>query len=155
MADVKERPAVRTNPAHYDDDFYRWAREQAELLQEKRFGELDVANLIDEIEDMAKATRRSLESSYRLVALHLLKWTYQPALRSRSWRTTIVRERGSIEIYEEENPSLAAEMPRRLERIYRRARKEAASETDLPITAFPADCPYTLAQLRDDEYLPD
>lgn len=154
MGQAKKRPMF-ASPTDYEDDFHQWAYEQAELLQQKRFSELDIPNLIEEIEDMAKTARRGLESSYRLVISHLLKWTHQRDHRSRSWRTTIVRERGNIERDEEESPSLAYDVQRNLDKIYRRARREAASETDLPLETFPAECPFTPAQLRDDEFLPD
>jgi hypothetical protein len=56
---------------------------------------------------------------------------------------------------EDENPSLKAKADRIAEKMYRYGRKEASVETDLPLDAFPAECPFTLDQLRDDEFLPD
>ncbi len=32
----------------YDDDFYRWSQEQANLLRSRRFNELDAENLLEE-----------------------------------------------------------------------------------------------------------
>ena len=39
----------------YDKDFYSWSMQQAELVRQKRFSELDIDNLIEEIEDMGKS----------------------------------------------------------------------------------------------------
>ncbi|MGA0532374.1 DUF29 domain-containing protein [Hansschlegelia sp. KR7-227] len=141
--------------AGYDEDFALWTERQSSLLREARFTELDLPHLIEEVESMGRERRRALQSSYRVLILHLLKWRHQPTHRSRSWAVTIVRERGDIEDLEDENPSLAAEASVLVTKAYRRARREAAAETELPLKSFPAECPFTLAQLRDDEYLPD
>jgi hypothetical protein len=37
----------------YDEDFFVWSQKQAELLRDHRFDELDLANLIEEVEDLA------------------------------------------------------------------------------------------------------
>jgi len=37
---------------------------------------------------------------------------------------------------------------------YRRARREAAKETGLPLATFPDECPFTLEQITGD-YWPD
>ena len=154
MTDVKERPRASTL-AGYEQDFHNWSEKQASLLKERRFAELDLPNLIEEIEDMGSEKRRALQSSYRVLLVHLLKWRHQPELRSRSWTSTIVRERGNVEDLEDENPSLAARAGAFVVKSYKRAVREAAAETGMPISAFPEACPFTLAELRDDEYLPD
>jgi Domain of unknown function DUF29 len=38
----------------YERDFCLWLEQQAALLREGRFDELDVANLVEEIESMAR-----------------------------------------------------------------------------------------------------
>ena len=37
----------------YEADFYVWAQDQAELLRERRFDDLDLTHLVDEVEDWA------------------------------------------------------------------------------------------------------
>ena len=44
----------------YETDLYVWARNQAELLRDKRFDELDLANLVEEVEDLAGAIERTV-----------------------------------------------------------------------------------------------
>lgn len=155
MADVKERPTAASAPAGYDEDFHAWAFAQADLVRERRFSELDLPNLVEELESMGNEVRFKLESSYRLLISHLLKHAYQPSRRSRSWLLTITRERGNIERIEAKNPSLRSKAAEIVQEIYRYGRKEASVGTDLPLDAFPAECPFTLDQLRDDEFLPD
>lgn len=139
----------------YETDFHDWSFHQAELVRDGRFSALDIPNLIEELESMGNEQRHALTSCYRVLLLHLLKWRYQPARRSRSWRGTIDRERGNIEDRETTNESLARKADELVSEAYRHARRQAASETGLPLTTFSADCPFTLAQLRDDEFLPD
>lgn len=154
MAVAKQKPRFDP-PTDYEDDFYLWCYEQAELLRQKRFAELDLPNIIEELESMGRSDRKALESSYRLVIAHLLKWQLQPQLRSRSWAVTIVRERSSVEEQERRNPSLKAQAETIVQEVYRGARKEAMLETGLSKDAFPVDCPYTLSQLRDDDWMPE
>src|SRR5688500_1919494 len=153
MVLAKEKPLYSVQ-ADIEDDFYAWCYEQAELLRQKRFAEADLPNVIEELEGMAKHNRSVLKSSYRLVILHLLKWEYQPERRARSWEITIVRERNNIEDREEDNLTLKKEAGALVAEVYRRAARQAARETKLPVTTFPADCPYTIDQLRDPDWMP-
>lgn len=141
-------------PTLYQRDFYAWSYRQAELLRLRRFGEADLPNIVEELESMGSALRSSLRSSYRLVILHLLKWQFQPEQRTSSWEITIGRERQHVEDIEEDNQSLRTEARSLVETIYPKTRRLAARETKLPLSTFPAECPYTLDQLRDDEWLP-
>lgn len=157
MSDVttsaKAKPRF-PDPADIEDDFYAWCFQQAELLRQRRFAEADLPNVIEELESMGREQRHALSSSYRLLISHLLKWQFQPQLRSRSWSVTIERERANIEEREEDNRSLAADAKRIIEGAYSRAVREAMKDTDVPKTTFPAECPYTLDQLRDPDWMP-
>ena len=154
MALAKEKPRFE-GQTDYEDDFEQWCYEQAELLRQRRFAELDLPNVIEELEDMGKEQRRALSSSYRILIAHLLKWQFQPQLRSRSWEQTIDRERDNIIDREKMNPSLGKDAKRLVEEVYRRAIREAAKETDLSRNTFPFDCPYSIEQLRDPDWMPD
>jgi len=41
-----------------------------------------------------------------------------------------------------------------LEEEYRLARRKAAAETGLPISTFPEECPFTIEQVLDPDFLP-
>jgi hypothetical protein len=153
MGRAKERPLF--SPAvDYEDDTYLWSFQQAELLRRGRFVEADLANIVEELESMGKRERFKLESSYRLILSHLLKWQFQPELRSRSWRVTLTRERTNVRRRESDSPSLAAIAAEIVRDAYPDAVREAMAETDLPKSAFPAECPYGLAELRDPDFYP-
>src|SRR3954454_5448290 len=83
-------------PTTYERDFYLWCFEQAELLRLRRFAQADLPNVIEELECMGRSERHAFESSFRLLISHLLKWQFQPQLRSASWEITIVRERANV-----------------------------------------------------------
>lgn len=139
----------------YRHDFYTWCMRQAELIQAGRFSEIDVENVVEELQSLGKEQVRGLRSSYRLLLLHLLKWGCQPRRRSRSWRTTIVRERDAAAERLDDNRGLKQARQRLFTEAYRSARKEAAAETGLPLTTFPLECPFTMDQALDEDFWPE
>jgi hypothetical protein len=68
-------------------DLYTWARQTASLLREGRVGDLDLAAVAEEIDDVGEEQYLRLESPLRLLMHHLLKWDHQPVARSRSGRS--------------------------------------------------------------------
>lgn len=150
---AKAREAL-TSPSLYERDFYSWALEQACRLRAGRLDELDLENLAEEIEGLARAEARELRSRYATLLAHLLKWEFQPERRSHSWVGTIVRERGEIEELLDENPGLKPRRAALFAKAYRRARADAAAETNLPLDRFPAACPYAREQAMDEAFWP-
>jgi hypothetical protein len=77
----------------YDTDFFRWTKEQAQLLRRRaetaNNDDLDYRNLAEEIESVGASQKREVRSRLALILQHLLKWHYQPDLRSRSWEATL------------------------------------------------------------------
>jgi len=137
----------------YERDYAEWAEAMAQRLLEKRFAELDLENLVEEIKDLSKRERDKLLSSIRLILQHLLKWHYQPQKRSRTWQITIERERSNIELYLEDSPSLKKYFSQEwIDKTYRIARLDAAKETGLD---FPKECPYTIEEIINFNYLPN
>jgi Domain of unknown function DUF29 len=98
-----------------------------------------------------------MRSHLGLLWLHLLKWAYQPQGRERygaSWQTTVTYTRAFIERSLEDSPSLKPELFGLATEVYSWARQRAAKETRLPLATFPAEPPWRLEQLQDDEFLP-
>ena len=143
-----------TAATDYETDFYQWTQQQAALLRQGQFSELDSAHLVDEIEDMGASNRHALGSYLELVLLHLLKWQFQPDRRGNSWRITVRKGRNSIDRLLEESPSLKPRLSTMVTAEYRRARSEAADETGLALATFPEQCPFTVDQIIGD-YWPD
>lgn len=140
--------------AMYEQDFYHWTQEQATLLKGKRLEELDIEHLAEEIESMGKSEKRELESRLIVLLQHLLKWKFQPTHRSRSWRLTIQDQRRMIPRHLRDNPSLTGNLPELMADAYDLAKGKASDETDMPESSFPADCPWTVEQAVNPDFLP-
>ena len=67
----------------YETDFYTWTERQGELLRSGLVAEADLVNIAEEIETLGRSEAAALRSAYRLIAMHLLKMTYQPKKMSK------------------------------------------------------------------------
>ncbi len=139
----------------YSQDYYQWLIETAYILEEGKLSELDIPNLLDEIESMGKSQKRAIESYLKVLLLHLLKWKYQPDLRSGSWRGSIYNSRKGIAKRIKESPSLKSYPQEVLLECYEIARFNAHTETELPLAIFPEIPPFTLEQALDENFLPE
>lgn len=139
----------------YDVDFVRWLEVTAAHLRDRNYDAIDVENLLEEIEGMARSEKRSLKSNLKIILLHLLKWQFQPEKRSRSWATSLLEHRERVRELLEDSPSLKNELEPGLVKCYSDARRKTAVETGLSLDAFPLNCPYTLEQTLDFDYLPE
>jgi hypothetical protein len=148
---------MKTTAPLYESDFHAWAQEQARLLAKGQLDTLDIDHLVEELHCMAGNERRALGSQLERLLLHLLKWQYQPRRRltGHSWEHSIVDARERLHDLLEDNGSLATRVASLVERHYPRARRKAAKQTRLPLATFPATCPWTLEQLRDEQFWPD
>ncbi|MGM3307187.1 DUF29 family protein, partial [Anabaena sp. WFMT] len=50
----------------YDQDFYAWVEQTAELLKSGNLETIDLENLIAEVVDLGKSQQRALQSALRL-----------------------------------------------------------------------------------------
>lgn len=139
----------------YEADFAAWAMRQAEHLRSRNFDRLDIENLAEEVEDMARSHRDEIESRLSVLLLHLLKWRSQPESRSGSWRSTIVEQRDRIARRIKGSPSLKSYPAEVFPEEYAHARKLASVETGLPIEKFDESPPFTLDEALDLDYLPE
>jgi Domain of unknown function DUF29 len=138
----------------YEEDFFVWSQKQASLLRARRFDELDLENLIEEVEDLGGALERSVRSRARTVMEHLLKLQHSPAKDPRlGWRETIRTQRS--ELLNDLTPSLRRHLADSLSDVYERARHDAEGSLrdhgeHAAADALPATCPYTLDQITGD-----
>ena len=135
----------------YEQDFYAWVEQTAELLKSRNWEILDLENLIEEVVDLGRSQQRALQSALRLILSHLLKWKYQSEKRSNSWQITITRERLNLDELFTESPSLRRFLndTEWINTTYQRARKEAIVETGLSEDNFPIVCPFTVDKILD------
>lgn len=139
----------------YETDFYAWTQQQAQLLRERRWDDLDLGNLVDEVESVGRSDKRQIESRLEILLAHLLKWRFQPGRRGAGWTSTIFEQRRRLIGLLEESPSLRAFAQKEVFNSYPAARLLAAKETGIALSAFPESCPFTPEQLFDLEYYPE
>jgi phosphoglycerate-specific signal transduction histidine kinase len=120
----------------YENDFYTWSCQQAQLLRDKKFDQVDWSNVIEEISDLGRSEYRAFVSAIEQLTLHLLKWQYQKELRSPSWR-------------------LQTRIQEAVSKGYKYGRKGASKETFLDEKVFPEACPYTWEELVDEDFFPE
>ena len=141
--------------SNYDADFYAWANEQSALLRAGKLASADIENIAEEIESMGRSEKRELTSRLIILLLHLLKWKYQPGHRNPSWETSISVQRIQTSAHMADNPSLKTRLPEAMAIAYQVAVLEAAQETRLSKSVFPAACPFTFEQVADIGFWPE
>jgi hypothetical protein len=141
------------NVIDYETDFYSWTQQQAQLLRCKQIEQIDWNHLAEEIEDMGRSEKRELGSRLEILVMHLLKWQFQPNLRSRSWKLTIKEQRLRLEKLLEESPSLKSCIEDVKGEIYPLAVISAEKETGL--SSFPKTCPYNLTEILSPGFFPE
>jgi hypothetical protein len=139
---------------NYQTDFFKWTREQAELLKAGCFDRLDIGHLIEELETMGASERRELLSRLEELLMHLLKWRYQPGLRGASWEVSIIKQRDALEDLFEASPSLRPRVHEVFDKAYKRARVYASKETGLALSMFPESCVWTIEEVLRSDFWP-
>ncbi len=133
----------------YDEDFYAWTQEQAELLRRGPAGanRLDAELVAEEIEDLGRSELHAAQSLCEHIIEHLLKLEYSGLLEPADhWRREIVEWR--IQLGRKLTRSIIAKLD--LADRYRSAlRLLRFVEGDAPglMARVPAECPYSLDQI--------
>jgi hypothetical protein len=145
----------------YEDDFYAWTQHQAEVLRTMRRADnrLDRERVAEEIEDLGKSERDAVRSQIVRIVVHLLKLDYSPAVEPRyEWQETIIEARQVLD--DKLTATLRRDVEAMLPRLYDRARDLAEIGLrkfgeDARAAQMPAECPYTLDQIRERGWYPN
>lgn len=147
--------SVRTTLKHlYNIDSDRWLESTIQLLKEKRLEELELDNLIEELELLGFRDKLTVESLLEQVIRHLLLLEYwQAELQNNSnhWQAEINGFKSQLQDYLTTN--LRNHLNENLLKIYQKALKYVKQKTGFSVE-FPKDCPYTLEQLLEPDWLP-
>ncbi len=138
----------------YEIDDYLWLLETIDLLKHQQFNELDLENLIEELESLARNDKATVKSLLEQVIRHLLLlqyWTVESENNAHHWRGKIRTFRNQLE--DRLTTNLSNYLNNEKLKIYERAFKYVREKTNYKVN-FPTDCPYTLKQLLDENYLP-
>jgi hypothetical protein len=153
MAKVIARPPAGDL---YEDDFALWAERQATILRARRFEELDLENLIEEVEDLGRRERDTVESYVETVLEHLLKLELSKADRPRGgWLVTVDKQR--VKLARKLTTTLRNHLETELPALYAGLRRPVARQLEkdgMSLDALPSACPYTLDQILDPDWYP-
>ena len=70
---------LKTPPSDlYQQDLYAWSKAQVDLLRAGRFAELDLEHMIEEIEDVGGALRRSVATASAASSSICSSWSTRP-----------------------------------------------------------------------------
>ena len=136
----------------YEKDETAWLEAMAELATHGRVESLDLVNLAEFLESMSRRDRNKVFSRFVQLMMHLLKWQYQPEMRSGSWSSSIEFQRMELQL-ECAAMTLRNHAGDTLNAAYEKAKKLAAKETGLEQSVFPTRCPFTLDELLADTEL--
>jgi hypothetical protein len=149
------KSTVTTRPNDlYERDFFAWTQHQADLLREKRFDDLDLENLIDEVASVGGSEKREIVSRLKVLVAHLIKWRFQPGARSPGWAGTIREQRDRLRMVLDMSPSLKNHPVENLDHAWLSGRLLAAKETGIDFSLFPEKCPFTIEQVLDENFWP-
>jgi Domain of unknown function DUF29 len=138
----------------YENDFYAWSTQQAQLLRAGKLQHADIEHIAEEIDSMGRTEKRELISRLAVLLLHLLKWNFQTAKRGASWEASIRVQRNRLADHLDDNPSLKPLLPQALRAAYRDSVLETIAETGLPAATFPETCPWSAEQALDAGFWP-
>jgi uncharacterized protein DUF29 len=145
------RPA---NAPDYEADFVAWLEDQARHARRGELDALDLENIAEELEGMARSDRREIRNRLTVLLIHLLKCLVRRERRPASWLGTIAEQRDGITVLLEDSPSLRALPAEILDRCYPLARRKAAYQMRLSEGAFPQQCPFVIGEVLDPRWLP-
>jgi hypothetical protein len=149
------RPVLKASL--YEKDFQAWAFEQALLIWERRFAEIDSARLAEEIEDMGREQAHALRSALAQAIAHLMKLKFSPAeAPRRHWEEELTSQRAQIESRLEMNPGLTARLPELYAQAWRSARKMALISLKRDgVTQLPKECPFSAEDVQTFDFWPE
>jgi hypothetical protein len=149
------------NAGLYDTDFYAWVQDQAALLAARRFEELDLPHLVEELQLMGNSERGELANRLSVLLAHLLKlqiaaerlpYVYDRA--QRGWHLTCTEQRVQLKRLLRRNPSLRPSVSDELPDAYTIARLQVAIALGVDEASMPLTCAWTPEQVLEADFWP-
>jgi hypothetical protein len=153
---MQSQPATSDLSGLYDEDFFEWTQRNAELLRAGQVRQSDVEHIAKEIEDLGQQDLRELHRRSRSLLAHLLVGQLQPARHAHFRLGPVHEERIWLDGLVEQSPSLRIRLAADLPAYYAGAVRlaMAMARTAVDRERFPAECPFTVEQILDPEFLP-
>jgi hypothetical protein len=131
----------------YKKDFVEWSARTAELLRERRFEEVDLENLVEEVQELGNNWEHAVASHLTRMLMQVIKQKIQPERDGASWRGSISNARVELIIYLKKSPSLRRHLEQSLPGAYEIAIRQALDETGIKTSpkrlGLPRECPFT------------
>ena len=137
----------------YEIDDHLWLEKTIQLLQEKKFQELDIEHLIEELEYLSRKDKAAVKSFLEQIIRHLLLlqfWLEEYEYNANHWQAEVVNFRSQLKYRLTTN--LRNHLRAELDSIYKNAVNYVQKKTGLDL--FPEKCPYSLEELLDDNWFP-
>ena len=138
----------------YEIDDSQWLGETISLLRNHQFQQLDLEHLIEELEDLGKEKKNAVASLLEQVIRHLLllqHWTKETEYNTINWQEEIYNFR--TQLRRKITANLRNYLEEELNYIYEDALGFVKIKTANTVI-FPSQCPYSLEQLLDRDWLP-
>lgn len=135
----------------YNRDFYLWVEATKQAIQNKDFEHMDWDNLYDEVDDMGKSEKRSLESYLERLIAHVLKlqyWEKEKERNSNHWKAEIINFRRRIKRLIKQNPSFMTLSAEIYPEIFQDMIDVCSAEFDISQES----CFISLEQILDEDY---
>ncbi len=145
----------KRQPVSYEKDFALWSAEQAALIRSGKLDQIDIENIAEEVESLAREERRKIDAHLQATLMQMMRWRYQSEYRCGKWESDLLTYRERILDIVETSPSLASYPAEALPDEYRIARQWSSIETTIPFESLPSDCPFSIEQVLDTSFLPD
>jgi hypothetical protein len=142
------------NARGYEEDFVAWLEDQARHARRGEIDALDLENIAEELEGMARTDRREIRNRLAVLLAHLLKCLVLSHQRSSSWLGTIAEQRLEIAELIEDSPSLRSYPAAILDRYYPITRSNAARQMRLSESSIPERCAFRIEEVLDPAWLP-
>ncbi|MFM2312121.1 MAG: hypothetical protein RLZZ04_1397 [Cyanobacteriota bacterium] len=123
----------------HDRDFNLWVEETKKAILNRDFEHMDWDNLLDEIDDMGKSEKRSLESYLQRLIEHILKLSYWESEKERNfrhWQSEVINFRNLIKRLLKRNPSFNRYMEDVYQELFQDAIALLEVEFEIPQDSF-------------------
>jgi hypothetical protein len=147
---------TQANYEIYEQDYPEWLDITLNQLQNRDLENIDWEHLIEEITALGNEQRRKVESYLRQLIKHLLLYQYWESEKSycaKGWIEEIDNFRSELDLLLE-SKVLYNHCEKVLDKIYIKARNNAIRKSELSPTIFPENCPYSLTEILNPEWLP-
>lgn len=146
-----------SHPSLYNTDYQLWLGKTLEELRLRKFENLDLENLIEELDSLGKSEKRAILSYLMRLCEHLLKIAYWGAEREtcfNGWDAEVANFRLQIQALLRDSPSLSSYLQQNFESEYQNGRKLFLKGSKLKPAQIPTQPCFTLERALDEDWLP-